>query len=338
MVKHPCISCKKAVTGKSVQCCVCDRWNHASSECDMPDDTFKLIQSMKDRTGTHCWMCDGCSLGYKKLSDALAANAKEISGLKASVETLTTGVSENKNAIDQTNKHVDKELSALNEKVDKVNKQALVQESSDSVLDEFEEREARKHNIVIHNLPEPPESMVSGVQRKNYDSDTLDNLFKDMKVKLSVKTNVKFSARVGAKNPTKPRPLLVGFHKEEKNEIFAAANNLKHSKFFNKISIIPDLTPCQRQREKTLIEKAEKFNSEMSAEQSLNWIWKVVGMRGKKRLIKTRLRRVEISSPNMTLVGEPEKRTRPRLDSKRTREEDPEELEELETSQRRKKY
>ncbi len=105
--------------------------------------------------------------------------------------------------------------------------------------------------------------MVSGVQRKNYDSDTLDNLFKDMKVKLSVKTNVKFSARVGAKNPTKPRPLLVGFHKEEKNEIFAAANNLKHSKFFNKISIIPDLTPCQRQREKTLIEKAEKLNSEI---------------------------------------------------------------------------
>ena len=43
-------------------------------------------------------MCDGCSLGYKKLSDALAANAKEISGLKVSEETLTTGVSENKNA------------------------------------------------------------------------------------------------------------------------------------------------------------------------------------------------------------------------------------------------
>jgi len=307
----------------------------------MPDDTFKLIHSMKERTGTHCWMCDGCSLGYKKLSDALAANAKEISGLKASVETLTTGVSENKNAIDQTNKHVNKEISTLNEKVDKVNKQALVQESSDSVLDEFEEREARKHNIVIHNLPEPPESMFSGVQRKNYDCATLDNLFKDMKVKLSVKTNVKFSARVGEKNPTKPRPLLVGFHKEEKNEILSAANNLKHSKFFNKISIIPDLTPCQRQREKTLMEKAGKLNTEMSAEQSLNWIWKVVGMRGKKRLIRTRIRIVENSSANKTPVGEPEKETRnstrTRLDSKRTREEDPEELEELETSQRRKK-
>ena len=68
----------------------------------------------------------------------------------------------------------------------------------------------------------------------------------------------------------------------------------------------------------------------MSAEQSLNWIWKVVGMRRKKRQIKTRLKRVENLLANMTPVGEPEKETRnstrTRLDSKRTREEDPEEL------------
>ena len=78
------------------------------------------------------------------------------------------------------------------------------------------------------------------------------------------------------------------------------------------------------------MDKAEKLNTEMSAEQSLNWIWKVVGMRRKKRQIKTRLKRVENLLANMTPVGEPEKETRnstrTRLDSKRTREEDPEEL------------
>ena len=31
------------------------------------------------------------------------------------------------------------------------------------------------------------------------------------------------------------------------------------------------------------MDKAEKLNTEMSAEQSLNWIWKVVGMRRKKK-------------------------------------------------------
>ena len=41
---------------------------------------------------------------------------------------------------------------------------------------------------------------------------------------------------------------------------------------------VTDLTPCQRQWEKTLVEKAEKLNTE----KSLNWIWKVVGTRGKK--------------------------------------------------------
>ena len=46
--------------------------------------------------------------------------------------------------------------------------------------------------------------MVSGVHRNNYDCATLDNLFKGMKVKPSVKTNGKFSARVGVKNPTNP--------------------------------------------------------------------------------------------------------------------------------------
>ena len=46
--------------------------------------------------------------------------------------------------------------------------------------------------------------MVSGVHRKNYDCATLDNLFKVMKVKRSVKTNVKFSDRVGVKKSHEP--------------------------------------------------------------------------------------------------------------------------------------
>ena len=60
---------------------------------------------------------------------------------------------------------------------------------------------------------------------------------------------------------------------------------LANSKF-EKISIIPDLTPNQRKCEENLRKDAERLNREMEAEESLNWEWLLVGERGQRRLIK----------------------------------------------------
>ena len=64
------------------------------------------------------------------------------------------------------------------------------------------------------------------------------------------------------------------------------------------ISIVPDLTARQRKEEKDLRKEAERLNSELSREDSLNYSWKTVGPRGEKRLVKVKIREGEKTNKN----------------------------------------
>ena len=60
------------------------------------------------------------------------------------------------------------------------------------------------------------------------------------------------------------------------------------NKLENFINVVPDLTKLKRKVEDELKVEAEKRNKDMSEENFLLWEWKVVGMKGEKRLAKNR--------------------------------------------------
>ena len=50
--------------------------------------------------------------------------------------------------------------------------------------------------------------------------------------------------------------------------------------------MISDLTKRQREEEGKMRQEADRLNGERSEEDAKNWLWKVVGRRGERRLVK----------------------------------------------------
>ena len=70
-----------------------------------------------------------------------------------------------------------------------------------------------------------------------------------------------------------------------KKRILSNTRKLANSKF-ERVSIIPDLTPQQRKEEEEQRKEVDKLNSEPNHDESLNWEWVLVDPPGRRRLIK----------------------------------------------------
>lgn len=168
--------------------------------------------------------------------------------------------------------------------------QRITEETTDSVFDELRERENRKPNLVIHNLVEPDGNLKTGLERKEADLEMVKKIFTVIGCGEDLDDNIKFSSRIGEKgeNSTNPRPFLMGFKDIKlKERILHNARKLAGSEY-SEISLVPDLTQRQRKEENELRSTADKRNSEMNEQDSLNWEWKVIGPRGDRRLIRVR--------------------------------------------------
>ena len=107
-----------------------------------------------------------------------------------------------------------------------------------NVADELSERNKRKCNIVVHNLPEPPTA--------NSQSDI--NCFLDIcHGSLDLNIEVIKSVRLDQKQSSRPRSLLFKLSNEiSRNQILSQAPKLRFSTTWNQIYIQPDMTPTKR--------------------------------------------------------------------------------------------
>ena len=284
-VKNPCIDCKKATSSKSVSCCVCKRWIHG--DCVGPE-TYNLVVAMHEREGYHVWSCSGCTAAYKQLSDACAANAKNITALQETIKDLTNLVTKANDSIKTVNEKFDQHTTEIeNIKKDRENT-IMVAESN--VYTEMAEREARKCNLVVYGIPEA-DSNLSNNDKKEQDITEFLEVLTEINCATNVKDDIKIAIRLGQKREDNTdRPLLIGLKKEQvKEHILDNAWRLKNSTYSD-VSISPDLTKKQRNEERKMKEKAEEMNSNLDEETAKKWVWKAIGQRGKKRLLQVQLR------------------------------------------------
>ena len=73
-----------------------------------------------------------------------------------------------------------------------------------------------------------------------------------------------------------------------RSRILSNAKLLAKSKF-QQLSIQPDLTQKQRQREKDLWDEAVDLNSNLDSEDAKNWVWKPWGRPGAKKQRKMKI-------------------------------------------------
>ena len=118
--------------------------------------------------------------------------------------------------------------------------------------------------------------------------DSLRNLFNEIGAVTS-ENDIAFAKRLGPRGES-TRPLLIGFSNLNARE--SVLDNAKKlagmDEARQQISIIRDLTPKQREEEENLRKEAVKKNAELSPEDSENWEFRVVGPRGKRRMVRAK--------------------------------------------------
>ncbi len=314
-----CIECKEKVTGKqySVSCSICDRWLH--KDCGLDDDEYKLIDKIFQKKGSHFWSCDGCSRGLSKLQQMVTSNKVEIDSLKLRVDSLETSDESQTADIAQAKK----DIKLLTDDVGELKNSGGG--SKETVYSELDLREHKKFNIIIYGVPEQDENEQPSV-KKSKDSSLVSEIFTDISVKVDMKNDVKFLARVGEFKNNKTRPITIGFRETNtRDKVLSSAWKLGKSRTNRQISISPDLTKIQLANDKKLREEVEAKNDSLSTEEAKNFVWKLVGIKGQRQMRKERIRET---------TTRPDYRTRTNS-MRRTREEMEEDDDLLETREDR---
>jgi hypothetical protein len=273
--EFPCLCCGENCNKnqQSVRCIMCQLWAHR--DClKMPDNTFKHLDEQA-KEGTAFWVCRPCQSFGQRVQHQFAENNKRH-------DTTEKRVEANSRRIAETEKEMDKLKEALRKMEEKIGKDQG--EREDNLCDEMQEREVRRMNLIIHGVDEPND--VRGNREKiEKDKERCEKIFTAMKARTR-KEDIRFCRRIGERGDD-PRPMVIGLeNEEEKRHLLGRARELRNTKYSD-ISIVPDLTRKQRNREARMKDEAEEKNKELTEEEkSKNIKWMVVGRRGEKRIIK----------------------------------------------------
>ncbi len=283
--------CKKSLQRNiSVPCQVCEEYTHPDCSNISKDLLQYLIEETKSGNNIS-WSCSSCSKVAKILNNKIKLLAKEIEDVKKDIKDLKAGQTETDKNIEDVRSVCNKNTAEI-ESADKRVKQ--------SIFAELRDREEKKCNVVIHGIPEA-EDELSGIEKKEYDVQSILNITDEILPNEKYdKNDFKFVKRLGEKSEN-PRPILLGLKNEDsKCLLLRNAKNLKDSVNFFEINVVPDLTKQQRLEEVELGQEAARRNAAMEPADALNWEWKLVGPKGRKRLVYSRKTEMEIGGERGT--------------------------------------
>ena len=143
----------------------------------------------------------------------------------------------------ETQKEQDVEIKAL-----KVQVQGL-SEGYSNIMNEVEERERRRSNLIIAGLWEKEDGSVE--ERKQWDVEKVEQLFGELcDFENSVVSSV---FRIGKMNSSRPRLLkVICRDADAKRSLLRKAKDLRDSSIFRNVYLNPDMTPMQQEENKRL--------------------------------------------------------------------------------------
>ena len=122
----------------------------------------------------------------------------------------------------------------------------------------FFDKEKRKNNLVVHNLPESDSQDPK--ERASKDLDAFKGLIRD---EFHLNVGVSKAFRAGKVLQDKPRPLIVTLDEESaKWELLRLAPQLRESNSHGRVFLSPDRTPEEREQDRMLRLEAKKHREE----------------------------------------------------------------------------
>lgn len=284
--KYPCLKCgEQCKKGEAaVQCGLCEQWGHP--KCVQISKEFLAYLSNKDPEETVCWYCQSCKVNTIRIN-------KELKLINLNQEKIKEDLESTKARVKTLEEKVAKSDKFIEDQKQTINKDAIVGATMEALEEESNEREARRANLIFHQIPEVDQHVKDGSNRKERDIETVGEILEAIECTTDLKSEAKFCVRVGkiSKEESTPRPILVCFKESKvRDKILESARKLKNHRKFGKVSIVPDLTVTQRKHEDKMRSEVRKKNEEMDKEEAGDWEWALVGPRGARRMIRRRRR------------------------------------------------
>lgn len=276
MAKDTCLGCSKKLTNStySHQCTVCGLWIHKACS-GISDEFFRYLEEQVKATGTAYWACKPCTSYAQSINRKVKEVEDRVVRLEGTSKDTQAGLASVEDRVSQ----LEAALKAAEAKID-----AQTDHVSDRVFEEVRERDGRKLNIVIHGIPECPNTGAQGSEKLQWDKDSCRNIFAALRTGLT-EADIRFCRRVGPPGEKK-RPVVIGLYNEATRDLLLRkAKDLVNTPY-KKVGIGPDLTKRQRVEENNLWAQAARRNQSLSEqERQKNLRWAVVGQRGEQRLI-----------------------------------------------------
>lgn len=255
----------------------------------MSDEVLQFLCKLKEEGHDHCWQCKICSKAMKVMGQRVTKLEKAMVAVEKAVEDNTTKITDTQETV--------KGLQTKLNDVEKKSSEAVAgaaETAEDAVLRELDERQTKQCNLIIHNVKELDYDKTTIEDRKKADLSELASILETIGSNVEIRTGVKFTARLGksgADGRENFRPMLVGLSSQQQCiDVLHAARNLAGTSLAH-ISIAPDLTKKQREKENMLRDEKDKLNRELSREEAGNWEWRLQGIKGHRRLVKVKRQR-----------------------------------------------
>ena len=240
----PCGVCKKEVGDKGILCNRCNSWVHLPCS-KLKASEYKNLTQMASTSIR--WFCARCTWEMDDGTDRdsrMAAQEAKMDMLHQIISTLQ-----------QQNNMILQLVKQNNDLIEK-----RVREEVREVMGEEKEREWRRKNVIIFNLPEAREK---GASEKVEDERQVNNVMKE----IGVDVGEYETTRLGAPDDkrSKPRPLKMTCKiAEKRDEILRKARNLKNSEEYKKmkVGISADKTLAERNKDKALFDERKRRTEE----------------------------------------------------------------------------
>ena len=247
-----CVSCNESVDGEAVECQWCAKWEHMKC-AKMSKPEYDILSNCTPQIVFFCSLC------ISKLPSVLDQTSNV--NINSKIETLQTQVTD---LVTKVNEQINNRLQQLEEKLTSIpsTSQSIstscssTDESTENlasqVIDEYRDRENRKLNVILHNVPESTSTDVT--ECISHDTDAV----LDLTNKIGAgPVEVSSVARLGKKLDGKHRLMKVRFNTmQQKHRVLANAKNLRSlSSTLQKVFITPDQSLKERQQNKLLYDE-----------------------------------------------------------------------------------
>ena len=264
-----CALCCNPATDSVIECLWCEARLHAKC-AKLSEEQCILIGNATRNVVFFCTPClealpeafksyDGFSLVDSRVSTIEKSisdmQTSTLQGLKAeltTLQTITSNLATKVKDLCTQNTTLQEQLQVVSSDLTTKSTSSLSDSDAASstfdVANEIAERDRRKRNIIVYNLPEKTERVADKVKFTEMCKEITD-----------VELKITKTFRLGKRVESKHRPLLVGLETEDdKACLLSVAPRLRLSTEFKQVFIALDMTKLERERHKKVVEELKR--------------------------------------------------------------------------------